>query len=183
MPDDAEAAQTAPGSERLRSTVMELDRHAAEQGWDQPIRLYALVPTADLLQREPQLAAVLGVDDSVDEDDLTPVEQEPLTSGSPIEELLGRIVWPEAVIGCALVMERLVVRGSDETLEPPREDAGEWAEGQEGKEEVRMIAGVLRDGSRYSALRMRSYDSESHVLSGEDLIPALTSALSLTFEE
>jgi hypothetical protein len=81
-------------------------------------------------------------------------------------------------------MERLVVRGSDETLDPPRDgDTAAWAQAQPGAEEVRMVAGVLRDGSRYSALRMRSYDSDDQVLNGEDLIPGLTSALTLTFEE
>ena len=107
-----------------------------------------------------------------------------LPADVPLEETLGRIMWPEAVAGCALVMERLVVRGTDETLAPPRDgDTAAWAEQQPGCEEIRMVAGVLRDGSRYSALRLRNYDSEDQVLKGEDLIPGLTSALALTFEE
>ena len=168
----------------LREAVLGLERHAAKQGWDQPVRMYALVPTAELVQREPHLAELLGISEEADPSGLTPGEQEPLPSDMPLEEVLGRIMWPETVAGCALVMERLVVRGSDETLDPPRDgDTAAWAQAQPGAEEVRMVAGVLRDGSRYSALRMRSYDSDDQVLNGEDLIPGLTSALTLTFEE
>ena len=163
---------------------MGLERHAAQQGWDQPIRVYALVPTADLLEREPALAEMLGVGGDAAPDELTPVEQEPLPSEVPIEESLGRMAWPEAVTGCALVMERLVLKGSDETLAPPQgADVGEWARGQDGAEEIRMVAGVLRDGSRHSALRMRSHDSDDQVLNGQALVPALTSALALTLED
>ncbi|WP_415840292.1 PPA1309 family protein [Nocardiopsis gilva] len=168
----------------IREVVMDLERHASDQGWDQPVRVYALVPTADLLEREPALAGMLGVSAPVDPSALTPIEQEPLPEELPLEQALGRMAWPGAVAGCALVMERLVVKGSDETLAPPKDgDAGQWAESQDGAEEIRMVAGVLRDGGRHSALRMRSHDSEDQVLNGEDLVPALTSALALTLEE
>ncbi|GAB3735944.1 PPA1309 family protein [Nocardiopsis nanhaiensis] len=157
---------------------MDLERHAAEQGWDRPLGLYALVPTSELLAAEPALAGMLGIDSPADPDELTPVEQEALPKDVPLEEALGRILWPEGVAGCALVMERLVVKGSDETLA-----AGEdpTATGKE-TEEIRMVAAVLRDGSRHCAMRMRSHDAESEVLNGPDLIPALTSALALTLD-
>lgn len=157
---------------------MDLERHVSEQGWDQPLELYALVPTAELLKAEPAAARLLGIDEPSDPGQLTPVQQEQLPSDIPLEEALGRIMWPEGVTGCALVMERLTVKGSDETLavgeEPSTED--------EETEEIRMVAGVLRDGSRHCAMRMRSHDSDAEVLSGEDLIPALTSALALTLD-
>ena len=157
---------------------MDLERHAAAQGWDRPLGLYALVPTSELLAAEPALAGLLGIDAPASPDELTPVEQEALSPDVPLEEALGRILWPEGVAGCALVMERLVVKGSDETLA-----AGEdpTASGKE-TEEIRMVAGVLRDGSRHCAMRMRSHDSETEVLNGPDLIPALTSALALTLD-
>ncbi|GAB3703649.1 PPA1309 family protein [Nocardiopsis oceani] len=162
----------------IREAVMDLERHAAEQGWDRPLGLYALVPTSELLAAEPALAGMLGIDSPADPDELTPVEQEALPKDVPLEEALGRILWPEGVAGCALVMERLVVKGSDETLA-----AGEdpTATGKE-TEEIRMVAAVLRDGSRHCAMRMRSHDAESEVLNGPDLIPALTSALALTLD-
>lgn len=157
---------------------MDLERHAAEQGWDRPLGLYALVPTVELLAAEPALAEMLGVSGDPDPHELTPVEQDPLPADMPLEEALGRIMWPDGVAGCALVMERLVVKGSDETLSPG-EDA--TAQGRE-TEEIRMVAGVLRDGSRHCALRMRSHDTEEAVLNGADLVPALTSALALTLD-
>ncbi|RKS05414.1 hypothetical protein DFP74_1012 [Nocardiopsis sp. Huas11] len=162
----------------IREAVMDLERHAAEQGWDRPLGLYALVPTADLLKAEPALANLLGIDSPTDPDELTPVEQDPLPQDVPLEEALGRILWPEGVAGCALVMERLAVKGSDETLAAGEDPA---ASGRE-TEEIRMVAGVMRDGSRHCAMRMRSHDSESEVLNGADLIPALTSALALTLD-
>jgi hypothetical protein len=162
----------------IREAVMDLERHAAGQGWDRPLGLYALVPTVELLAAEPALAEMLGVSGAPDPQELTPVEQDPLPADLPLEEALGRIMWPDGVAGCALVMERLVVKGSDETLSPG-EEAG--ADGRE-TEEIRMVAGVLRDGSRHCALRMRSHDSEEAVLNGADLVPALTSALALTLD-
>ncbi|MFD6095960.1 PPA1309 family protein [Nocardiopsis flavescens] len=157
---------------------MDLERHAADQGWDRPLGLYALVPTVELLAAEPALAEMLGVTGEPDPLELTPVEQDPLPDDLPLEEALGRIMWPEGVAGCALVMERLVVKGSDETLSPGEDVT---AEGRE-TEEIRMVAGVLRDGSRHCALRMRSHDTEEAVLNGVDLVPALTSALALTLD-
>ena len=44
----------------LPRLVREIESHVAEGGWDQGARLFALVPTAELLAREPGLAAVLG---------------------------------------------------------------------------------------------------------------------------
>ncbi|WP_307869285.1 PPA1309 family protein [Nocardiopsis sp. B62] len=162
----------------IREAVMDLERHAAEQGWDRPLGLYALVPTSELLAAEPALASLLGIDSPADPDELTPVEQEALSPDVPLEEALGRILWPEGVAGCALVMERLVVKGSDETLAAGEDPS---ASGKE-TEEIRMVAGVLRNGSRHCAMRMRSHDTESEVLNGPDLIPALTSALALTLD-
>ena len=66
--------------------MLEIEKHAAERGWDQPARLFALVPTADLLANEPGLAEAIGVDPDADlTGSLTPIEQEtcrPTTSRS-----------------------------------------------------------------------------------------------------
>ena len=50
---------TSP-DEGLATAVLEIERHAAEAGWDQPARLFALVETAGLVAREPHLADNLG---------------------------------------------------------------------------------------------------------------------------
>lgn len=157
---------------------MDLERHVAEQGWDQPLELYALVPTVELLEAEPAAAQMLGITEPESPDDLTPVQQERLPDDVPLEEALGRIMWPEGVAGCALVMERLVVKGSDETLAVDEDPSTSGKE----TEEIRMVAGVVRDGSRYCAMRMRTYDTDEDVMHGNDLVPALTSALALTLD-
>jgi len=157
---------------------MDLERHVAEQGWDQPLELYALVPTVELLEAEPAAAQMLGITEPESPDDLTPVQQERLPDDVPLEEALGRIMWPEGVAGCALVMERLVVKGSDETLAVDEDPSTSGKE----TEEIRMVAGVVRDGSRYCAMRMRNHDTDEDVMHGNDLVPALTSALALTLD-
>jgi hypothetical protein len=174
--DEAEAA--------LRETVREIEAYAAEAGWDQPARLFALVPTTDLLQREPGLAEALGVDDETTPEDLTPVEQEPVPADQEVEEVLARIMWPAEVFGCAAVVERLVLPPSvDDELPEDPEEAQAFAADHPDRQEVRIVAAATRAGSTYCALRMRSHDDEFSVLESRDLVPALLELLSGTLEQ
>ncbi len=66
------------------------------------------MPTADLVEREPQLRAGLSGSDLA-EGALSAIEQEDLPRTSSLESLLGRMSWPEAVAGVALAVERIVV--------------------------------------------------------------------------
>src|SRR3954451_15652257 len=91
----------------LAAAVLEIENHIAPSGWDQPARLYALVPTAELVAKEPALAHAMGLDDAASEGSLTPVEQEPV--GADLERSLESITWPPDVAGCAAVVERLVL--------------------------------------------------------------------------
>jgi hypothetical protein len=176
VPDEAEAA--------LRETVREIEAYAAEAGWDQPARLFALVPTSDLLQREPGLAEALGVDDETNPADLTPVEQEPVAADQEVEEVLARIMWPAEVFGCAAVVERLVLPPSvDDELPEDPEEAQAFAADHPDRQEVRIVAAATRAGSTYCALRMRSHDDEFSVLESRDLVPALLELLSGTLEQ
>lgn len=145
---------SAPHPE-LAPLVRELEQHAAASGWDRPAQLFALVPTADLIEHEPGLAALLA-----DAGALTPIEQEELPGGT-LEDALHQIVWGPEVIGVAAIAERLM----------------------EGGEEVRVVAAAHRDGGSWCALRMRSHDEESSVLVGPDLVPGLVELLSSTFED
>ena len=43
-------------SEALAAALIEVERHVGRSGWDQPARLFALVPTAELIAAEPSLA-------------------------------------------------------------------------------------------------------------------------------
>lgn len=165
---------------RLTQVTVEIERHVAAGGWDQPPRLYALVETADLLRREPQLAAELGLTGS-SPGDLTPVDQGELPAHASLEELLGGISWPPEVLGTALAVERLMIPPAAERDMPQEEgEALRWLAEHPERQEVRLVVAVLRDGSRAAAVRMRSHDDDTEVLSGPDLVPGLADALSAT---
>jgi hypothetical protein len=167
----------------LRVAVREIEAHAAEAGWDQPSRLYALVPTSDLLVREPALAAAMGLDEVAAAGSLTPLEQDDVPVDTPLEAVLERIMWPAEVFGCAAVVERLVLPPTaDGHLPEDPEAAEQYAREHPDREEVRIVAGATRDGSTYCALRMRTHDDALSVLESPDLVPALLQLLRSTLE-
>jgi hypothetical protein len=136
----------------LQTAVREIEAHAAEAGWDQPSRLYALVPTADLLAREPVLAAAMGLDESSAAGSLTPVEQDQMPAEQTLEQTLGQIMWPAEVFGCAAVVERFVLPpGADEQIPQDPAAAEQFAAAHPERQEVRIVAGATRDGATYCA--------------------------------
>ncbi|MFJ6747172.1 MULTISPECIES: PPA1309 family protein [unclassified Streptomyces] len=168
----------------LTRAVLEIDEYSAGLGWDQPARLFALVDTAKLRDQEPSLAAQLGIDDSTTAS-LTPVEQDEIPADAPLDEFLGTIAWPDAVTGCAMTVERLMLPPSAEDSVPEGmsdTQLAKWVADHPDRQEVRMTVAVLRDGSRESALRLREKDSTSEVLTGAALVPGLADALAATFE-
>jgi hypothetical protein len=167
----------------LATAVREIEHHAAEAGWDQPSRLYALVPTADLLAREPGLASAMGIDEASAAGSLTPVEQDHTPVDRSLEDVLGQIMWPAEVFGCAAVVERLVLppEADDQIPEDP-EAAEEFAASHPERQEVRIVAAATRAGSTYCALRFRSHDDHSSVVESPDLVPALLELLHSTLE-
>jgi len=167
----------------LRAAVREIEAHAAGSGWDQPARLYALVPTADLLVREPALAAAMGLDVATAGDSLTPVEQDEIPAETPLEAVLEDIMWPAEVFGCAAVVERLVLPpAADEQLPEDPVAAERFAADHPDREEVRIVAGVTRAGSTYCALRLKAHDDALSVLESPDLVPILLQLLRSTLE-
>lgn len=167
----------------LKTAVREIEAHAAEAGWDQPARLYALVPTSDLLAREPQLAAAMGIDEASAAGSLTPVEQDQMPADRTLEQTLEQIMWPAEVFGCAAVVERLVLPpGSDEAMPETPGAAEEYAASHPERQEVRIVAGATREGTTYCALRLKSHDDENSVVESTDLVPALLELLLSTLE-
>lgn len=161
----------------LRIAVVEVERHMAQDGWDQPARLFALVRTTELAQAEPELAAELGISDGTAEL-FTPVEQELEGPDEPLEELLGRIVWPDTVDGAIAVVERLVLPPEAEQAVPDDpSEAAEFASSHEAREDVRIVVGVLRSEESHCVLRLRAHDSDDALLHGPDVVPRLVSAL------
>jgi hypothetical protein len=166
----------------LAAAVLELETHASTQGWDRPATLYALVDTAALAAREPALAALMGLDDASAAGSLTPVEQEQLTR--PLEEVLPTIAWPADVVGCAAVVERLVLPpGVDAEIPEDPAAAEEFALHHPDRQEVRMVVGVTRAGASYCALRLRAHDDPESVVAGDDLVPQLVEMLHGTLQE
>ncbi|MCP9944653.1 PPA1309 family protein [Streptomyces somaliensis] len=169
----------------LTRAVLEIDEYVSGLGWDQPARLFALVDTARLRSDEPGLAARLGLGPGGAASPLTPIEQEELPAGAPLDEFLATVAWPDAVTGCALTVERLMLPPSAEGAVPDGlDEAGlaEWVAAHPDRQEVRMTVAVLRGGARESAIRLREKDSPTEVLTGSDLVPGLADALAATFE-
>ncbi|MEU4093861.1 PPA1309 family protein [Streptomyces sp. NPDC026673] len=169
----------------LTRAVLEIDDYASGLGWDQPARLFALVDTAALRSQEPRLADELGLGEEAT-GGLTPIEQDELPAGTALDELLATIAWPDVVSGCALTVERLMLPPSaEESIPEGLDDAAlaRWVAGHPERQEVRMTVGVLRDGSRESAVRLREKDSPTEVLTGSGLVPGLAEALAATFED
>ncbi|GAA3375306.1 PPA1309 family protein [Streptomyces sannanensis] len=169
----------------LTRAVLEIDEYASGLGWDQPARLFALVDTAQLRAQEPALAAQLGLDEDEAAAPLTPIEQDEIPADAPLDEFLATIAWPDAVAGCALTVERLMLPPSAEASVPEgmnEKALAKWVAAHPERQEVRMTVAVLRDGARESAVRLREKDSATEVLTGADLVPGLAEALAATFE-
>ncbi|MER6060501.1 PPA1309 family protein [Streptomyces sp. NPDC050743] len=179
-------SNTPMAASPLTRAVLEIDEYVSGLGWDQPARLFALVDTARLRAQEPALAAQLGLEDESASTGLTPIEQDEIPSGKPLDEFLGTIAWPDAVAGCALSVERLMLPPSAEAQVPENlseAKLAQWVADHPERQEVRMTVAVLRDGGRESALRLREKDSPTEVLTGPDLVPGLAAALAATFED
>ncbi|MBD0422322.1 PPA1309 family protein [Streptomyces sp. NPDC052309] len=179
-------SNTPMAASPLTRAVLEIDEYVSGLGWDQPARLFALVDTARLRAEQPTLADRLGLPDEPEASGLTPIEQDEIPTDQPLDEFLATIAWPDAVAGCALAVERLMLPPSAEAQVPGGLDEAklaQWVAEHPDRQEVRMTVAVLRDGARESALRLREKDSPTEVLTGSDLVPGLAEALTATFEE
>jgi len=171
-----------PVTDPLTVAALDTERHVAAAGWDQNPRLFALVSTADLMEREPHLRAQRHGSDLAP-GALSAIEQEDLPRTSHLESLLGGIAWPEAVLGAALAVERVVVPPEAERdlpLDP--EQAVDALSRDPRRQDVRLLVAVTRDGRARCLLRQRAHDSDDQVAMGEDLAPGLVHALMATLD-
>lgn len=188
---DAENSTPPSGSARADAvlrTVRELEQHVSSGGWDGPVRIFALIRTADALDRDPSLETALPAEvvaaARADCEHLTAVEQEDLPSAQTIEALLHSIAWPPTVDGAALVVERIVVPPEAEVGLPEGEDeALRYLQNHPRRRDVRLAAAVLRDGTCGCAVRARDHDTDDRVAVGPDLVPGLVTALAATLDE
>ena len=165
----------------LVTSALETERHVAGAGWDQPPRLFALVRTLGLLEREPHLLAHVG---EGDKDGFTAIEQEGLPDTSSLESLLAQLAWPEDVEGVALAVERMVVPPEAERDLPADPDQAAAAlAAHPDRKDVRLLVAVLRDGESTCLLRQRDHDTDDKVASGSDIAPGLVQALRATLQD
>lgn len=176
------------GASGLPRLAREVEEFVAAGGWNQPIQLFALVPTGELLAQQPDLA------DQLDHTaPLTPVAQESLPEGE-LDEALARIVWPHTVQGCALAQEIVVLPPDAEEGLPDGNDADDAATLQQAaashplRTEARLVAAVARDGGAACVLRLRAGEKDDttpddEIVERPDLAPNLVRALNTTLHE
>ncbi|GAA2066364.1 PPA1309 family protein [Williamsia deligens] len=191
-PDSAPLSPDALGV-----AVREVAEFVDASGWGQPPLLFALVPTSLVAEAEPDLA------DTLDQSELTLIEQEPLPVAedggmAEIEFVLGTTSWPSAVAGCVLVQEIIVLPPDaesdlDEAFGPllADPDAADEAARQTAREhpeatDGRLIAAALRDGQTLCLLQLKpplgEEDAPLELLSHPELAPNLVAALAATLE-
>lgn len=164
-------------SSTLIACLMDVERHVSSSGWDQPARLFALVTTQTLLHVEPQLR---GRVPEANPDSLTAIEQDEFHATDDVIERLRSIFWPDTVEGCALAMERAFLPPEHESALPEDpEEAAVFVASHPAKTDVRIVVGVLRDGTRHGLARLVTNPED--LLGAEDLVPGLADALISTF--
>ena len=168
--------------------MTETEAHVAAFGWDQPVRVFALVRTNEALAADPDIAELLDaatVEESrTDPELLMVVEQEGLPAAADLEHLLARLAWPESVHGAAISVERLVLPPAAQDEAEAITDAAErlaFLQARPDREDIRMVVGVLRSGESWCVLRSRTHDDDASIYQGEQLVPGLTEALAATF--
>ncbi|TFH51625.1 hypothetical protein E4J66_11320 [Actinomyces viscosus] len=192
MHDDVSAPgedrSASPHGRALARAVTETEAHVAAFGWDQPVRVFALVRTAEALAADPDVAELLEAatveEARSDPELLMVVEQEGLPAAADLEHLLAQLAWPESVHGAAISVERLVLPPAAQEEADALTDAAErlaFLRARPDREDIRMVVGVLRSGESWCALRSRSHDDDASVYQGEQLVPGLVEALTTTF--
>lgn len=186
------------GSASVAALAREVEEFVASGGWDQQPQLFALVSTADLLRQQPELAAQLDPNSA-----LTPVAQDELPEGD-LADALARIAWPEAVSGCALAQEIIVLPPEAEAELPEVDEAAgegdvarlrQAAADHPSRTEARLVAAVLRDGTAACVMRLRGIASPGEeggtgqetenldeIVEHPDLAPNLVEALRATLQ-
>src|SRR5690625_4598131 len=143
------SAGPSAASFSLASEIAALEQHVATQGWDAPIRVFALVRTAEALVDTPSLAEEIPREAvslaNTDPHALLAIEQEGLPQAPNLETLLAQLAWPETVHGVAVSVEQFVVPPEAQVGLPdsPAEQVRALM-AHPARADVRTVAGVLR---------------------------------------
>ncbi|WIY83786.1 PPA1309 family protein [Propionimicrobium sp. PCR01-08-3] len=170
-------------AEVLLAGLVEVERYVGRAGWDQPARLFALVPTAELLAADPSLAGQLKV---TGPDALSSIEQDDFRPGTDLMTALAQIYWPPAVAGCALSTERgFLPAGLEDEIPADPARAAEFVANHAQRQDLRVVAGALRlsDGTIVTHCVARVASNPDDLLVGADMAPALTRAVAWTLQD
>lgn len=168
---------SASHAQQLSALTREVEDFVASAGWDQPPQLFALVPTAELVEAQPELAGQVDAGAF-----LTPIAQDSLPD-QDLAETLAAIMWPESVHGCAIAQEIVVLPPDVEEALPGSDEADaddtlrRIAAEHPQRREARLVAAVLRDGTAACVLRVRGLDADDEFVEHPELAPNLTDAL------
>lgn len=175
----SEKIQLADEAEPLVSALVEIEHYVSNEGWDRPERLFALVPTAELIAAEPSLTEKLSLSTP---DALSAIEQDDFFVVSDLGTALANLTWPQTVAGVALATERVFLPSDlEDSIPADPKKAATYVASHPQREEVRVVAGALRDGRQYSLVRVGSQPSD--LLFGPDLVPGLSEALANMFKD
>lgn len=166
-------------TEALLAGLVEIEHFVGAAGWDQPARLFALVPTVELIAAEPALADQLLV---TSPDALSSVEQDEFRPGTDLMSALAQIGWPASVAGCAVVTERSFLPAELEAELPADPQlAAEFVANHQARCDLRVVAGALRTATgivTHCVARLATNPED--LLMGADMVPALSQAVAWT---
>ncbi|WP_172623573.1 PPA1309 family protein [Cutibacterium modestum] len=170
--------QADPGASELENEALiacltEIERFVTSSSRGGPPRLFALVRTVDLVKAEPALAGQLAIGSP---DSLSSIEQDDFHPGDDLAQALAATTWGDAVDGSAICVERIFLPDdcADEIPDDP-DKAAAYVAAHPQRQEVRVVAGALRDGSHYGVARL--VDHPDDLIGSIDLVPALESAV------
>jgi hypothetical protein len=164
----------------------------AEQGWDTPSRLFALVLSDALAAAEPRLSAELRAGAGVlggrppcwelhttatgaAPGALTAIGQHEFVSSGDLTRDLAHLEWPETVYGCALATVRMFLPADTDTdLPADPQVAAEAVASHPQRQEIRVVVGADRAGNRHGVARLAAQSDE--LLGAPDLVPGLSAA-------
>lgn len=170
-------------TETLLAALVEVERFVGRAGWDQPARLFALAPTAELIAAEPSLADQLT---PTAPDALSSIEQDDFRPGTDLLTALSQIFWPPAVAGCALATERSFLPAELEVEMPDDpQEAAAYVANHPQRRDLRVVAGALRvgEGATITHCVARLASNPEDLLVGAEMVPALTQAVAWTLHD
>lgn len=171
-----------PGAtqEPLEAPLREIEAQVAADGWDQPVRLFAMFDTHRLLVEQPELKASLGDGDLAP---ITSVEQD-VPDHDDLTDLFAHLGWANSVHGVAVVAERIVIpSASERELPADMQRARALAQGDPRAHDLRVAAAATREGDHLCLLRWRDHDDDNLLVVGTNVMTQLTDLLIASLEE